>query len=51
MPSTKRGTTDIAMPKRKDGVTDKRYVDPQMCNKNGKRDMRCTLTDGKRKTK
>jgi hypothetical protein len=48
MPS-KRGTTDLRMPITKDGEKDKRYKDPQICNKDGKRDKRCKLMDINRK--
>jgi hypothetical protein len=47
--SPKRGTTDLRMPITKDGEKDKRYKDPQICNKDGKRDKRCKLMDINRK--
>jgi hypothetical protein len=49
MPDTKRGTNDIRMPITKNGKKDKRFTDPQFCNKNGTRDMRCNLMDKNRK--
>jgi hypothetical protein len=47
--SSKRGTVDLHMPIKKDGEKDKRYKDPQICNKNGQRDKRCKLMDNNRK--
>jgi hypothetical protein len=49
MPITsKRGTTDLCMPTKHNGEKDKRYKDPQFCNKNGTRDQRCSLINNKR---
>jgi hypothetical protein len=45
--STKR-TTHLAMPTKKDGSIDLRYVTAQFITNSGKRDMRTTLT-GNRK--
>ena len=39
-----RTTTDIKMPIKNNGTTDKRYSTAQVTNSNGKRDMRTTLT-------
>lgn len=47
--TTKRGTTDMYMPTKQNGEKDKRYTDPQFCNKDGKRDMRCNLTNDNRR--
>lgn len=44
MPTTLRRTTDVKMPTKSDGTRDKRYIDPQFVNKDGKRDMRTKLT-------
>uniref|UniRef100_A0A6C0IS23 Uncharacterized protein n=1 Tax=viral metagenome TaxID=1070528 RepID=A0A6C0IS23_9ZZZZ len=48
MPENTRKTTDLRMPTKTNGSKDKRYKDPQMCNKNGQRDKRCNLTNKKR---
>jgi hypothetical protein len=48
MPSTKttmRRTTDLKMPTKNDGSVDKRYATVQFVNKDGKRDLRTTLTN------
>ena len=39
-----RKSTDFKMPVTKSGTLDKRYVRPQMCKKDGTRDMRTKLT-------
>lgn len=44
MPSVARATTDLKMPVKKDGTTDKRYATVQFTNKDGTRDMRTILT-------
>jgi hypothetical protein len=50
MPTTStRGTSDLHMPTKQNGDKDKRYKDPQFCNKNGTRDQRCCLMDRNRK--
>ena len=39
MPNNKRGTTNVHMPTKQNGEKDKRYSDPQFCDKDGKRYM------------
>jgi len=45
--STNR-TTDLRMPVKNDGTSDKRYKYPQFTNGDGHRDMRTTLTSQKK---
>ena len=42
--TTKRGTTDLKMPMKKDGTKDKRYSVPQFLKKDGTMDRRTTPT-------
>jgi hypothetical protein len=51
MPNNKRGTTDLHIPIKQNGEKDKRYTNPQFCNKDGKRDMRCNLINENQKKK
>jgi len=48
MPTIKRGTTDLRMPVKQNGEKDRRYKDPQFCNKDGKRDQRCNIMNTNR---
>jgi len=41
--TSKRKTTDLQIPLKNNGEIDKRYNEPQFCNKDGKRDKRCNL--------
>ena len=51
MPNTKRGTINVHIPIKQNGEKDKRYTNPQFCNKDGKRDMRCNLMNENQKKK
>ena len=41
---------NVKMPMTKEGVVDKRYVDPQIVKKDGTRDKRCSLIGDIRKS-
>lgn len=47
MTGTKK-TTDLKMPKKSDGTTDKRYTSAQFVKKDGTRDQRTTATRNKK---
>jgi len=47
MTGTKK-TTDLKMPKKSDGTTDKRYTSAQFVKKDGTRDQRTTATINKK---
>ena len=53
MPNNKHGTINVhillSTPIKQNGEKDKRYTNPQFCNKDGKRDMRCNLMNENRK--
>jgi hypothetical protein len=44
MPNTKRGTTDLKMPVKKDTTKDNRYKYPQFVKDDGTKDKRTTPT-------